>query len=191
MGRPAVFVRLSRCIRPFCPWCDTAYAQGPGKKIGVEKLLAKILAFPYSVVVITGGEPYLQWDSGLETLEARLIGQGCEIQYETSGKVAIPENSRGFKVCSPKFVDGIWRFVPENIGVADAFKFVVGDDFGAVEAFVAKYGISNEKVWIMPLGASRAAQLGRFSAVWKFCAEKKFNFSPRLHILAFDNKKGV
>ena len=113
-GRPAVFVRLSRCLAPLCPWCDTAFAWQPGSLIEEDALVEKIIAYNCSFVVITGGEPFLQWSSGLQFLEDALIGGGCFIQYETSGKLELPRKSKGFTVCSPKFLDGRWHFLSTN-----------------------------------------------------------------------------
>lgn len=191
MGRPAAFVRLSRCVPPFCPWCDTAHARDPGTFISVDQILDKILSSQNDFVVITGGEPFLQWETGLKNLEKALVGKGFAVQYETSGKVEIPEDSEGMKVCSPKFVEGEWRFAPGNCELADAFKFVADYGFENIDAFVRRHEIRKEKVWIMPLGATRAEQLERFSASWKYCMENHYNFSPRLHILGFDNQKGI
>lgn len=191
MGRPALFIRLSRCIPPFCPWCDTAYARESGKMVGISEILEAAGAFQNDLVIVTGGEPFLQWKTALQTLERCLIDKGYSIQYETSGKTEIPENSCGFKVCSPKFLEGKWWFITENATRADAFKFVVRDDFENVREFSGKYGIPNEKIWIMPFGASRNEQLERIREVWEFCVENNFNFAPRLHILAFDQQKGI
>ncbi len=140
---------------------------------------------------ITGGEPFLQWDSGLGRLESALLDKGIFIQYETSGKILIPGASQGFKVCSPKYIKDQWHFVSENIHQADAFKFVVADDCSQVKDFVTTHALPRKKVWIMPLGANREAQLLRSPGIWNFCVENKFNFSPRLHTLAFNNKRGI
>lgn len=191
MGRPAVFVRLSGCVPPFCPWCDTQYAREPGQKLKIENVLAQVLAFQNGLVVITGGEPFLQWDTGLKILEDHLLRRGCTLQYETSGKVEIPRNTRGYKVCSPKLIDDRWYFDSANVQAVDAFKFVVKDEFDAIETFIKEYEIPGSKVWLMPRGTMRHEQLGLFRAVWEFCVEKKFNFSPRLHILAFNDQRGV
>lgn len=191
MGRPAVFVRLSRCIPPLCPWCDTVYARNRGKTLAVGEVVDRVLDFKNNFVVITGGEPFLQWNSGLQQLEERLIAAGCRIQYETSGKLAIPLSCRGFKVCSPKFLEGAWQFVEANIHVADIFKFVVTDDFKMLEDFIEQHKIPGQKVWMMPLGAGRAEQMASFARVWEYCVRKKFNFAPRLHILTFDRQKGI
>ena len=190
-GKPAVFVRLSGCVEPLCPWCDTMYACGKGKYTDLDDICAKIQSFHNDLVVITGGEPFLQWEKGLDTLEARLLERGYEVQYETGGKIMIPEMSRGFKVCSPKYIDGSWLFVEENIDRADVFKFVVSHDLDSVTAFVAKYKIPHDRVYIMPLGTTCEEQLVLLPSLWEFCAKNRYSFSPRLHTLAFDNKRGV
>lgn len=202
MGRPAVFVRLSGCVPPLCPWCDSLYACGPGEKMAEGSILDRITGFRNTgadgspadengLVVITGGEPFLQWDSGLRSLEERLVNTGFSVQYETSGKLQLPYDSGGYIVCSPKYTFGKWQFVSGNIDIADAFKFVVGDDFEETGRFIETHGIAAEKVWIMPLGATRDEQVRLMPSVWRFCTENRFNFSSRLHTLTFDSKRGI
>jgi 7-carboxy-7-deazaguanine synthase len=190
-GRPATFIRLSGCREPYCPWCDTPYAREKGRATHIERLLEQVAGFKNSLVVITGGEPFLQWKTGLGKLEQALINLGHTVQYETSGKAGIPTTVKGHVVCSPKFIGGRWYFDPENLPRVDDFKFVVSDDFQAVEDFIQAHAIPKTRVWIMPLGATRTEQLQRLATVWKFCADRKYNFSPRLHILAFDNERGI
>ncbi len=191
MGRPACFLRLSKCLPPLCPWCDTKHAWEPGKWISIKTVAARIMASGNSLCVITGGEPYLQWNTGLNCLEKYLIEKGLTVQYETSGKVLIPEDSRGFKVCSPKYLSDVWHYIPENTALAHCFKFVLRDDFTAVKAFIKKYHILANDVWIMPMGAHRNEQLERASMIWDFCVKNHYNFSPRLHTLIFNNQQGV
>jgi 7-carboxy-7-deazaguanine synthase len=191
MGQPACFLRLSKCLPPLCPWCDTKHAWGPGELISIKEVAARITASGNKLCVITGGEPYLQWDSGLNFLENHLIEKGLTVQYETSGKVLIPAGSRGFKVCSPKYLSGRWHYMPENTELAHCFKFVVKDDFTAVKAFVKDHHICENAVWIMPMGAHRNEQLCLSSLIWDFCVKNRFNFSPRLHTLIFNNQQGV
>lgn len=191
MGRPAVFLRLSGCTPPLCPWCDSRHAWEPGERMTIDAVLEKILAFGCDFVVITGGEPFLQWDTGLYRLVSLLASEGYEIQYETSGKVPLPAELYGYAVCSPKFLDGKWRFDETNVGRADAFKFVVEEDLDGILAFIEEHKIARKKVWLMPMGETRKEQLARSSALWRLCTEKRLNFSARLHILAFDDLKGV
>ncbi|MCP4116327.1 MAG: 7-carboxy-7-deazaguanine synthase QueE [Desulfobacteraceae bacterium] len=191
MGRPAAFVRLSGCVKPLCPWCDTKHAWGPGESMPVTWVADKVCGLGNDLVVITGGEPLLQWASGLNHLEDRLIKKGLTVQYETSGKVLIPAESKGFKVCSPKYLDGRWHYVQDNNQRADCFKFVVREDLAGVERFVKDQGLSPNRVWIMPLGDHGTDQLALSPGLWEFCVKNRFNFSPRLHTLFFNNQQGV
>ncbi|CAG34895.1 7-carboxy-7-deazaguanine synthase QueE [Desulfotalea psychrophila] len=191
MGRPASFLRLSGCVEPLCPWCDTKQAWGPGKTISVEEVASRLIALGNRLCIITGGEPFLQWESGLNLLERLLLTEGIEIQYETSGKVLIPADCRGFKVCSPKYLANIWHYLPENSERADCFKFVAGDELKPVQEFITKHNLDQDRVWIMPMGTGRDEQLTRSPKIWEFCVKHHYNFSPRLHTLFFNNQQGV
>ena len=191
MGRPAVFLRLSKCLAPLCPWCDTKHAWQNGEWMSIKKIAAGITLSKNRLCVITGGEPYLQWEGGLNYLEKHLIEKGFTVQYETSGKVLIPADSKGFKVCSPKYLSNTWHYIPQNTALAQCFKFVVRDDFRVVKAFIKDQGIPENAVWIMPMGSLRHEQLDRSSAIWDFCVKNNYNFSPRLHTLIFNNQQGV
>jgi 7-carboxy-7-deazaguanine synthase len=192
MGRPAAFLRLSRCLAPFCHWCDTPQGLSSGKMMTPLQIIEWLESFASRLVVITGGEPFLQWSSGLEQLVAMLSGSGWQIQYETSGKVELPVVCPGSVVCSPKFLDGCWRIIEANIARVEFFKFVVGDadDFAVVADFIDRFSIDKRKVWLMPLGATRAEQIARMGSVWELCVANGLQFSPRLHTLAFDQQQG-
>lgn len=190
-GTPAVFLRLSGCIEPLCPWCDTVYACGKGDSMSVEKIIAKISSFDTELVVITGGEPFLQWNNGLNDLENILLARGFSVQYETGGKVEIPSKTKGFVVCSPKFIDGEWVFKTVNLLRSTVFKFVVNNDYDAIKEFIVRYKIASDRVYIMPMGTDRQTQLDSFQGVWTFCVKNGYHFSPRLHIVTFNNERGV
>jgi 7-carboxy-7-deazaguanine synthase len=189
-GRPAVFIRLAGCMPPFCEWCDTPQALGQGRPMSARSVLEEIERSPGRLVVVTGGEPFRQWETGLDGLVRDLVRAGRRVQYETSGKAGIPADHDGFVVCSPKPAHEP-RLAPDDAARVDAFKFVVDDDPGPVLRFVDAHGIDPSRVWLMPLGARRHEQELRMAAVWEHCVRHGFNFSPRLHILAFDNKQGV
>ncbi len=191
-GEPATFVRLSGCIEPFCPWCDTMYAcENSGTVMEVDEVYLQIEQLKTELVVITGGEPFLQWEAGLQQLEALLLTHKYRVQYETGGKVAIPTATKGICVCSPKFIDNRWVFDEDNLKRAQVFKFVVDNDFRVVQEFVQRYTISPKNIFIMPKGTSREEQLEKFPDIWSFCVENNFRFSPRLHVLSFNNKRGI
>lgn len=89
-GVPAVFVRLQGCnLR--CKMCDTQFDEG--KRYGIKSELMPLILEnePIScngerpLVVITGGEPLLQF--GVVVLVEFLVGAGFRVQLETSGTV--------------------------------------------------------------------------------------------------------
>lgn len=192
-GLSASFIRLAGCTPPLCPWCDTPHALEGGEDMTIQTILRELAGAPSSRVVITGGEPFLQWESGLSDLHDALADGGREIQYETSGKVGIPAVDRALVVCSPKHVEGAWRFHPSGMERIHFFKFLAGGGgwFEVIDAFIEKYGIEKDRVYIMPLGATREEQIRGMEAVFSYCARRGYRMSARLHVLAFDTRRGV
>lgn len=192
-GLPAVFIRLGGCVEPLCPWCDTVHAFHGHEEMGFEQVLKTVESYPCRRVVITGGEPFLQWGSGLADLHSALAEGAYEIQYETSGKVKIPGLTDALIVCSPKHILGTWRFEESNLDAVHFFKFVSGGEewSAAIDEFIAVHGITREKVYIMPLGASRGEQIGNMESVFAYCLERGYRMSVRLQILTFDTRKGI
>lgn len=128
-GRPAVFLRFSGCNlwsghekdrnRAVCKFCDTDFINGT--RMSLDEVVETIHQtwldhekVPYyssvppkrrqpqgRFVVVTGGEPMLQFD---EKLMLALDGRGFQIAIETNGTVEIP--LRIFEACwitvSPK-----------------------------------------------------------------------------------------
>lgn len=189
MGRPAVFIRLSGCVKPYCDFCDTPESFENGREMEVAAVFSAIAAHRCPFVVITGGEPFLQWADGLSELERLLIDRGLEVQYETSGRAGVPADARGRVVLSPK--PGQW---PDMETLFRAFYLKVlwaEDDSPDIIRQIAASGFPSERVWLMAFGASREEQLSRMPLLWEICRVYGYRFSPRLHILAFDARKGV
>ncbi len=190
MGQPAVFLRLAGCVAPYCSWCDTPAALQPGIRMPAAEVLAAVLSRKALLVIITGGEPFRQWRTGLKDLTRALLHAQRRVQFETSAKAGIPADTGAMVVCSPKPVERP-MIAPELILRVDAFKFVIEDTIDPVLKFQREHHIDAERIWLMPWGATRAHQLRRMAGVWRLCATHGFKFSPRLHILAFDNQRGI
>ncbi|MFN3423878.1 MAG: 7-carboxy-7-deazaguanine synthase QueE [Novosphingobium meiothermophilum] len=155
MGRPSVFVRLSRCNLA-CRWCDTAYTwrfSGDNRphrdevaferaenqvSLSEEDAAALVLAHPEDRLVITGGEPLLQ-GAALARMVALLKAARphLHVEIETNGTVpvhpALDPLVDQFNV-SPKLAhsgnDAALALVPERLAewARDPrawFKFVV------------------------------------------------------------------
>lgn len=108
IGRPSVFVRLSRCNLA-CRWCDTAYTwrfEGDNRphrdeiafarkanqaQLDEAEVAARIGAFGVDRLVITGGEPLLQAPA-LARMLRRLneLRPGLHVEVETNGTVPVP-----------------------------------------------------------------------------------------------------
>ena len=192
LGKPAVFLRLGGCVAPYCPWCDTRYAWDEAQEMDQEAILTELERFACLNVVITGGEPLLQWEE-LGGLHARLLERGYAIQYETSGKAGIPHIEGATVVCSPKYIDQAWQIDPVSVSRADYFKFIYHDQTSeqVIIRFIRDNRIAAEKVYIMPEGSTRRAQLNMMAQTFAFCRQHGLAMTPRLHILTFDTRRGV
>jgi 7-carboxy-7-deazaguanine synthase len=193
IGEPSVFIRLGGCIEPYCPWCDTAYAWDEFTEMTLEEIMLHVNGFSCRKIVITGGEPFMQWDTGLKSLHEELSGKGFRVSYETSGKTGIPEIEKSFIVLSPKHIGGTWHIRPEDLKKAHFYKFVAENElsFKNIHDFIQGNALPREKVYIMPMGHTRNEQLRRMASVFDFCREHGYTMTPRLHILAFDACRGV
>lgn len=109
-GTPAVFLRFSGCNRA-CTFCDTDFADFT--EMSAEEIAGACAAFRPRHLVVTGGEPLMQLDSGLLRL---LKGHGFYVQVETNGSLPVPPEV-DWVTCSPKEA-------PWNINRVDELKVV-------------------------------------------------------------------
>jgi len=126
--QPAVFIRLSGCnMSPPCSFCDTDHITG-AKDMEILTIVNEVVRWSQTnLVVITGGEPFIQDFSNL----CRVLSKyDKHIQIESNG-IYLPQwyidmvTSNDFNyssiVCSPKNM-----IVDANMIVyAEAFKYVV------------------------------------------------------------------
>lgn len=59
------------------------------------------------------------------------------------------------------------------------------------EKVINKLHIPQNQVYIMPEGKTRKEQLQKMPGVIEYCKLKGYNFTPRLHVLAYNKKRGV
>lgn len=132
-GKRAIFVRFGGCNLQ-CPLCDTDYTTG-NKLMTPYEIIGQLRRFPEcELIVLTGGEPFLQ---PLDSLLYMLMELEYCVQIETNGTIGI-RNTRVFEqnaqrdrigdgihiVCSPKagkVHPSIWEY-------AGYAKYVISDD---------------------------------------------------------------
>lgn len=92
-GTWCTFVRLSICnLR--CVWCDTKDAQtlnGESKTMSITEIVDMVKGYGNKHVLITGGEPLVQYEGTVELLQA-LINEQFIVQVETNGSIAVPDH---------------------------------------------------------------------------------------------------
>lgn len=155
-------------------------------------------------VVVSGGEPMLQQHK-LTQLCRALKHHSYWVEVETNGTVA-PEPELLAVVdqlnVSPKLSNSgpdnpkAKRLVPAALRALSAtpkatWKFVVSTDQDVTEILelVGMYALA--PVYLMPLGRTREEQEQRQQQVQALCQQYRFNFSPRLHVLMYGDRRAV
>ncbi|MDQ1266213.1 MAG: 7-carboxy-7-deazaguanine synthase [Bacteroidota bacterium] len=131
-GCRVALVRLQGCnIR--CKWCDTDYSikRGQGNKMAVDDIIAKVLSYQCSYVLITGGEPLFQ--ENVYPLMTKLCDLGLSVSLETSGSILIDRvDPRVIRIVDFKCpASGMEKYnIYENAALLtknDEVKFVIAD----------------------------------------------------------------
>ena len=202
IGRPSVFIRFSGCnlIKEglSCVFCDTLYAE-KGKEMDLKEVIFKALSYKCDNIVITGGESLCQL-SELKplTLQLKTLLEKHQRRYsldiETNGTLFDDIlNSFSNINCSPKKQAINYEVLKKIILLPQSrFKFVYeSKECRWWETIINDLKIPDNRVWLMPEGKTREEQVTRNLEVAEYCKEKRYNFSPRLHVLLWDTKRGV
>jgi len=83
-GRACVFLRFAACNLA-CTWCDTDFAAEGATKLSAEQIVVRLRELDRNHtdrVIVTGGEPSLQWDA---PLAAAVRGAGFRVHMESNG----------------------------------------------------------------------------------------------------------
>lgn len=175
-GTACVFLRFAACNLA-CAWCDTDFAAAGATRFTADEIVARLLELDRHgsrLVIVTGGEPTLQWDAALaDTLRAA----GFRIHMESNGTRA-PAAPVDWLTVSPKpqFHAG------EGLAAlaADECKVVVDDsvDEAALAAYEARYPAARR--FLQPcMDARYDAHLARTLAL--VAAHPSWRLSLQLH----------
>lgn len=138
-GRAVVFLRFAACNLD-CPGCDTDFSPEGALRMTAHQIVARLRELDTgntARVVVTGGEPTLQWDA---PLSAAIRGAGFRVHMESNGTRPL-EGAVDWLTISPKP-----QHHPASIVLADALpldelKVVVDDtiDESVLDAHTARY----------------------------------------------------
>lgn len=191
VGKPTIFIRTSGCnMKPACSWCDSKY-HIKGKEMNFEQILSYIKPISNKTecmeICITGGEPTIQKD--LDKLISLLGELKYNVSIETNGLNKLSGVICGcYIVCSPKWKKDKFLIHNNNVSLVDCIKVVVKDENQVLNA-IAQFG--KKHLQLMPLGATRKELIKNSTKVIEWCKKYNLQFSPRLHIYIYDNKRGV
>lgn len=210
-GQLSYFIRLAKCnLR--CKWCDTTYASRipessikmtDGKEIikELKKIRERNSLIP---IIFTGGEPLLhkkEIKQFIKLLDHEMVNNGIEI--ETNGTIMpiTGDSSIGYNISpklsssgnNPKKAINLKTLRYFNNHSFCIFKFVIktDKDWDEMQQIVKDAKIDNDDVFIMPEGTTDAELKKNAKKLIKKVIENGYNFSPRLHVWLWGNKKGV
>lgn len=171
-----------------------------------EKIAVEILAYDCPNLVITGGEPLMQENELIRLLTIlRQRIKRLHVEIETNGTL-IPgkilsglldqfnvspklENSANKKALRDK--PDVMKFFAGD--PRSTFKFVIDQpaDLEEVMSLIRKYDLPRKRVYLMPQGIKK--QELRHKRIWlaDICKQENLNFTDRMHIHLFGNKRGV
>ncbi|MFI7337036.1 7-carboxy-7-deazaguanine synthase QueE [Streptomyces sp. NPDC050085] len=209
-GRACAFIRLGWC-NLHCPPCDTKPTWDTTQYDLTEtcpdtEITAIVAGLPDTVrlVVISGGEGLLwQRVPAFHHMTDALAARGIEMHMETNGTIPPSEATnariRHYSV-SPKLsamggADPAHRRIKPAVLTAftelahqgrAVFKFVVADDghLDEVATFARTHHLDPSWVWVMPEAGDLDTLLARQPAITAGGAQRGFNVSTRLHLIA-------
>ncbi len=175
-------------------------------KLSTAETADRIRALASEGVVVTGGEPLLQTDAVIEMIDAlREHDHRALVEIETNGTIAPSDtliDRVDYFVVSPKLAhsgnDAAVALKPEAMRrfaelTSASLKFVCKDaaDVDAAATIANQYGFPAQRIYVMPEGTTSEAIHARGPALIETTIAHGFNYSDRLHIHLFGQKRGV
>ena len=200
VGVPTLFLRLNGCnLR--CSWCDSKYTwEETPESYSIDSIQEQLdkMSQRYNQackhLVITGGEPLLQQDALYD-----LIGMlyDYHITIETNG--TIDPHSDLFDQVS------LWMVSPKKDQVLASmlfgdylddkvwYKFVVDrrDKIDWIDEFIKDWELKKERIMLMPQATFLWQLHDEMPWIMKLAKERGYRVSPRLHVTAYGNARGV
>jgi organic radical activating enzyme len=201
-GKLSLFIRFSGCNLS-CTLCDSTFASRQHEEHIFELgYLKRVVEERNSNIVFTGGEPFLYIDK----LYDFICSIENTVEIETNGTI-VPDELYGFMHGGVQFnispkenikQDSIIDTKPHLLRELKRYdrycvKFLLQDDsdIDYVKDVQSRYNIPDEKVYIQPVGTHREALYKIVEKYYNTIIGNKWNLSARLHVLFFNDKRGV
>lgn len=173
----------------------------------VSEVLERVEAFSSRHVVLTGGEPLAQQPGLVMLVEAlRSRWAHATIDLETNGTIAprpafddgvthyvvSPKLSNAGMTAHKRLVEASLRFFARSAKAS--FKFVVRDDpadRAEITALQTTYGLEAERIFLMPEGTTVDQLDANAPGVARWCLERGYRFSDRLHVRLYGDQRGT
>lgn len=186
VGYPMLFIKVSGCTRR-CEFCDSEHHKQGQMKTN-DQIIKEILKSKQRVVCWTGGEPLLFIDDIVDIYDQ--VRSQVIFHLETNGDLLeevypkMPSGMFHHIMCSPKSKE-VAKAIYDK-GLAKEINILT--DLKTVGVDMIQYADS-----LTPLGTDSVKESQENAkAVWKYCVEHEFRFSPRLQkYIFFERKKGV
>ncbi|MHA1868705.1 MAG: 7-carboxy-7-deazaguanine synthase QueE [Candidatus Heimdallarchaeaceae archaeon] len=194
VGCPTLFIRLSGCnLR--CKFCDSKYSWKNGTKKSCADIIDIIISNRLKRVVWTGGEPALQIKEIVKVIkELKRVKYKVLHEIETNGTIKFDSHLFDKVIVSPK-KDLIKINVLKQLFLFENsyFKFVVEkeDDFFDWMDIAKLVYKGTKRIYFMPEGIKDSVLKKRSKWLVELCKFYNVNFSPRLQIWLWGNKRGV
>jgi 7-carboxy-7-deazaguanine synthase len=210
-----------RCMFTSTNLCDTPYtswAPDDKKNIGemsVEQIITEYKKHNVRDVVITGGEPTIQAEE-LSLLCKELKTLNAYITLETNGTIfgdfveyidllsispklssSTPFDTKYEKMHSANRInpDVLKEFNKLNLeGKYDIqwkFVFCNDKDIDEIKELQKNAGFPDDRIYLMPEGINESNLNERRIETVEMCRKHGYNFTDRLHIIIWGNKRGV
>ncbi len=210
-GTPSVFVRVGGCnLR--CKFnnkrCDSYFAvencyKNSWQKTSIDKIKKEIRKYKkyHPSLVLTGGEPMLyykklheliKWFDGDITIETNATVDVDFEKYPDFKNVifamSVKLSNSKVPYCKRIKKDVIKKYA--KYAKKSFFKFVVDKKTDIKEIKKITKNI-NLPIYCMPLGENEKELKKNAKYVFSFCMKNGYNYSDRIHIRIFDDKRGV
>lgn len=217
-GMKVMFLRLSTC-NLHCVWCDTPYTWNwigtkhshPQKfeqskelhPMGTFEIVSRLEISDTQALVVSGGEPLLQQQE-LVTLFKELKKLGFWIEVETNGTIEPCDEILNLVDqinCSPKLSNNVAD--SKNTRVRSKalqklvsnpktwFKFVISNEKDIEEVLEYVNTFKMTRVYLMPLGKTIEELQQTKNQTKELAIRYGFNYSDRLHVELWGNKRAV